>query len=56
MQVEFSFPPFLKSRKTPSTTPPSEWRFLPFLALPDGVHNCQQGMKRVCGLACDGVK
>ncbi|XP_020609243.1 late secretory pathway protein AVL9 homolog isoform X1 [Orbicella faveolata] len=41
-EVEFSFPPFLKNGNTPSTTPPSEWRFLPFLALPDGVHNCQQ--------------
>ncbi|KAJ7369780.1 late secretory pathway protein avl9 [Desmophyllum pertusum] len=40
-EVEFSFPPLLKHGNSP-TTLPSEWRFLPFLALPDGAHNCEQ--------------
>ncbi|KAL9966000.1 hypothetical protein ACROYT_G024005 [Oculina patagonica] len=41
-EVEFSFPPLLKDGNSQTTTLPSEWRFLPFLALPDGVHNCEQ--------------
>ena len=40
VQVEFSFPPLGDSK---NNTLPSEWRFLPFLALPDGAHNCEQG-------------
>ena len=36
------FPPIGKSQDTKL---PSEWRFLPFLALPDGAHNCEQGAK-----------
>ncbi|CAH3175904.1 unnamed protein product [Porites evermanni] len=38
-EVEFSFPPLGNSH---STLLPSEWQFLPFLALPDGAHNCEQ--------------
>lgn len=38
-EVEFLFPPIGNSQ---STTLPSEWKFLPFLALPDGAHNCEQ--------------
>ncbi|KAK2564980.1 Late secretory pathway protein AVL9-like protein [Acropora cervicornis] len=38
-EVEFTFPPIGKSQDTKL---PSEWRFLPFLALPDGAHNCEQ--------------
>jgi len=38
-EVEFSFPPLGDSK---NNTLPSEWRFLPFLALPDGAHNCEQ--------------
>ena len=44
MQVEFLYPPLAKHGSSQSTaTLPSEWRFLPFLALPDGAHNCEQG-------------
>lgn len=55
IQVEFTFPPIGKSQDTKL---PSEWRFLPFLALPDGAHNCEQGARiisvRHCGFRMQG--
>lgn len=41
-EVEFLYPPLGKQRNSQSLILPSEWRFLPFLALPDGAHNCEQ--------------
>ncbi|XP_068741613.1 late secretory pathway protein AVL9 homolog [Montipora capricornis] len=38
-EIEFSYPPLGNSK---DTTLPREWQFLPFLALPDGAHNCEQ--------------
>lgn len=41
-EVEFLYPPLGKQRNSQSSILPSEWKFLPFLALPDGAHNCEQ--------------
>lgn len=30
-----------------SSVLPDEWRYLPFLALPDGAHNYQEGRKTI---------
>lgn len=38
-EIEFSYPPLGNSK---DTTLQREWQFLPFLALPDGAHNCEQ--------------
>lgn len=48
-QVEFSYPPLLPNEGHDSNLLPEEWKYLPFLALPDGAHNYQEGMSR---LAC----
>lgn len=41
-QVEFSYPPIIPSAGHDSSTLPEEWKYLPFLALPDGAHNHQE--------------
>ncbi|XP_030630035.1 late secretory pathway protein AVL9 homolog [Chanos chanos] len=41
-QVEFSYPPIIPSEGHDSNTLPEEWKYLPFLALPDGAHNYQE--------------
>ncbi|MBZ3875642.1 Late secretory pathway protein AVL9-like protein [Sciurus carolinensis] len=43
-QVEFSYPPLIPGDGHDSHTLPEEWKYLPFLALPDGAHNYQEGM------------
>ncbi|KAG7258201.1 hypothetical protein CRUP_003690 [Coryphaenoides rupestris] len=42
-QVEFSYPPLLPDESHDSGGLPEQWRYLPFLALPDGAHNYQEG-------------
>lgn len=42
-QVEFSYPPLMPDEGHDSNVLPEEWRYLPFLALPDGAHNYQEG-------------
>ncbi|XP_034718758.1 late secretory pathway protein AVL9 homolog [Etheostoma cragini] len=42
-QVEFSYPPLMPAEGHDSNLLPEEWRYLPFLALPDGAHNYQEG-------------
>lgn len=42
-QVEFSYPPLVPDEGHDSSVLPDEWRYLPFLALPDGAHNYQEG-------------
>uniref|UniRef100_A0A8C1WTT0 AVL9 homolog (S. cerevisiase) n=1 Tax=Cyprinus carpio TaxID=7962 RepID=A0A8C1WTT0_CYPCA len=42
-QVEFSYPPIIPGAGHDSNTLPEEWKYLPFLALPDGAHNHQEG-------------
>uniref|UniRef100_A0A3B3SLS9 AVL9 homolog (S. cerevisiase) n=1 Tax=Paramormyrops kingsleyae TaxID=1676925 RepID=A0A3B3SLS9_9TELE len=42
-QVEFSYPPLLPEEGHDSSLLPQEWKYLPFLALPDGAHNYQEG-------------
>ncbi|KAM8882209.1 late secretory pathway protein AVL9 homolog [Synchiropus picturatus] len=63
-QVEFSFPPLLPEQGHDSSLLPEEWKYLPFLALPDGAHNFQEDtvyfhlpplggdMKCVYGVSC----
>ncbi|CAM4516729.1 unnamed protein product [Caretta caretta] len=41
-QVEFSYPPLLSGEGHDSHSLPEEWKYLPFLALPDGAHNYQE--------------
>ncbi|GAB1290866.1 Late secretory pathway protein AVL9 homolog [Apodemus speciosus] len=41
-QVEFSYPPLIPEDGHDSHTLPEEWKYLPFLALPDGAHNYQE--------------
>ncbi|XP_027696016.1 late secretory pathway protein AVL9 homolog [Vombatus ursinus] len=41
-QVEFSYPPLITGEGHDSHTLPEEWKYLPFLALPDGAHNYQE--------------
>ncbi|KAM9713058.1 late secretory pathway protein AVL9 homolog [Menidia menidia] len=40
-QVEFSYPPLVPDEGHDSNLLPEEWKYLPFLALPDGAHNYQ---------------
>ena len=42
-QVEFSYPPLVPGESHDSKKLPEEWKYLPFLALPDGAHNYQEG-------------
>ncbi|XP_051522919.1 late secretory pathway protein AVL9 homolog isoform X1 [Myxocyprinus asiaticus] len=63
-QVEFSYPPIIPGTAHDSNTLPEEWKYLPFLALPDGAHNYQEDtvyfhlppldehMKCVYGVSC----
>ncbi|XP_053570415.1 late secretory pathway protein AVL9 homolog isoform X2 [Bombina bombina] len=41
-QVEFSYPPLIPGDSHDSHSLPEEWKYLPFLALPDGAHNFQE--------------
>ncbi|NXA49646.1 AVL9 protein, partial [Nothocercus julius] len=41
-QVEFSYPPLMPGEGHDSHSLPEEWKYLPFLALPDGAHNYQE--------------
>ncbi|KAM4028056.1 late secretory pathway protein AVL9 homolog [Anomaloglossus baeobatrachus] len=41
-QVEFSYPPLIPGEGHDSHSLPGEWKYLPFLALPDGAHNFQE--------------
>ncbi|XP_053914750.1 late secretory pathway protein AVL9 homolog isoform X2 [Cuculus canorus] len=41
-QVEFSYPPLKPGEGHNSQSLPEEWKYLPFLALPDGAHNYQE--------------
>ncbi|XP_068092681.1 late secretory pathway protein AVL9 homolog [Hyperolius riggenbachi] len=41
-QVEFSYPPLIPEKGHDSNILPEEWKYLPFLALPDGAHNFQE--------------
>ncbi|KAM8966361.1 late secretory pathway protein AVL9 homolog [Pelodytes ibericus] len=41
-QVEFSYPPLIQGEGHDSHLLPEEWKYLPFLALPDGAHNFQE--------------
>ncbi|KAM4544211.1 late secretory pathway protein AVL9 homolog [Fundulus diaphanus] len=41
-QVEFSYPPLMPNEAHDSGLLPEEWKYLPFLALPDGAHNYQE--------------
>ncbi|XP_040288702.1 late secretory pathway protein AVL9 homolog [Bufo bufo] len=41
-QVEFSYPPLIPGEGHDSNVLPEEWKYLPFLALPDGAHNFQE--------------
>ncbi|KAM9308242.1 late secretory pathway protein AVL9 homolog [Gastrophryne carolinensis] len=41
-QVEFSYPPLIPAEGHDSNILPEEWKYLPFLALPDGAHNFQE--------------
>nr|XP_020666929.1 late secretory pathway protein AVL9 homolog [Pogona vitticeps]XP_020666930.1 late secretory pathway protein AVL9 homolog [Pogona vitticeps] len=41
-QVEFSYPPLIPGEGHDSHSLPDEWKYLPFLALPDGAHNYQE--------------
>ncbi|KAL4631024.1 hypothetical protein GN956_G15264 [Arapaima gigas] len=63
-QVEFSYPPLIPKEGHDSSSLPEEWKYLPFLALPDGAHNYQEDsvyfhlppltgdMKCVYGVSC----
>ncbi|XP_029001464.2 late secretory pathway protein AVL9 homolog [Betta splendens] len=63
-QVEFTYPPLLPDEGHDSHLLPEEWKYLPFLALPDGAHNYQEDtvyfhlpphsgdMKCVYGVSC----
>ncbi|XP_059841357.1 late secretory pathway protein AVL9 homolog isoform X1 [Hypanus sabinus] len=41
-QVEFSYPPLVSEEGHEGHSLPEEWKYLPFLALPDGAHNYQE--------------
>ncbi|KAJ7322644.1 hypothetical protein JRQ81_018931 [Phrynocephalus forsythii] len=41
-QIEFSYPPLIPGEGHDSHSLPEEWKYLPFLALPDGAHNYQE--------------
>ncbi|XP_053121099.1 late secretory pathway protein AVL9 homolog isoform X2 [Hemicordylus capensis] len=41
-EVEFSYPPLIPGEDHDSHNLPEEWKYLPFLALPDGAHNYQE--------------
>ncbi|XP_026557992.1 late secretory pathway protein AVL9 homolog isoform X2 [Pseudonaja textilis] len=41
-QIEFSYPPLITGESHDSNSLPEEWKYLPFLALPDGAHNYQE--------------
>ncbi|XP_019326077.1 PREDICTED: late secretory pathway protein AVL9 homolog [Aptenodytes forsteri] len=41
-RVEFSYPPLKPGEGHDSHSLPEEWKYLPFLALPDGAHNYQE--------------
>ncbi|XP_068160474.1 late secretory pathway protein AVL9 homolog isoform X2 [Antennarius striatus] len=45
-QVEFAYPPLMPDGGHDSNLLPEEWKYLPFLALPDGAHNYQEGLER----------
>ncbi|XP_041717526.2 late secretory pathway protein AVL9 homolog [Coregonus clupeaformis] len=64
-QVEYSYPPLIPDEGHDSNNLPEEWKYLPFLALPDGAHNYQEDtvffhlppltgvdMKCVYGVSC----
>ncbi|XP_075905165.1 late secretory pathway protein AVL9 homolog [Nelusetta ayraudi] len=63
-QVEFSYPPLMPDEGHDSNLLPEEWKYLPFVALPDGAHNFQEDtvffhlpplsedMKCVYGVSC----
>ncbi|KAL3040544.1 late secretory pathway protein AVL9 homolog [Trematomus bernacchii] len=63
-QVEFSYPPLMPDEGHDSNLLPEEWKYLPFLALPDGAHNFTEDtvyfhlpplgedMKCVYGVSC----
>lgn len=63
-QVEFSYPPLMPDEGHDSSLLPEEWKYLPFVALPDGAHNYQEDtvffhlpplsgdMKCVYGVSC----
>ncbi|XP_070566717.1 late secretory pathway protein AVL9 homolog [Ptychodera flava] len=38
-QVDFSYPPLIEGQALDSHEVPTQWKYLPFLALPDGAHN-----------------
>ncbi|KAI1242923.1 Late secretory pathway protein AVL9, partial [Lamprotornis superbus] len=42
VRVEFSYPPLKPGEGHDSQSLPEEWKYLPFLALPDGAHNYQE--------------
>ena len=44
-KVDFSYPPLIEGQPEDSHDVPSEWKHLPFLALPDGAHNFEDGKK-----------
>lgn len=41
--MEFSYPPLMPDEGHDSNLLPEEWKYLPFVALPDGAHNFQEG-------------
>uniref|UniRef100_A0A0F7ZDR1 Late secretory pathway protein AVL9 n=2 Tax=Crotalus TaxID=8728 RepID=A0A0F7ZDR1_CROAD len=41
-QIEFSYPSLIPGESHNSNSLPEEWKYLPFLALPDGAHNYQE--------------
>ncbi|XP_071497067.1 late secretory pathway protein AVL9 homolog [Diadema antillarum] len=41
-QVDFSYPPLIADETSEISEVPSEWKHLPFLALPDGAHNYEE--------------
>ncbi|XP_032802222.1 late secretory pathway protein AVL9 homolog [Petromyzon marinus] len=55
-QVEFSYPPLLEKEGHDSHSLPEEWKYLPFLALPDGAHNFQEDTVFFLLPARDGEK
>uniref|UniRef100_A0A8C5RM85 UDENN domain-containing protein n=1 Tax=Laticauda laticaudata TaxID=8630 RepID=A0A8C5RM85_LATLA len=40
--IEFSYPSLITGESHDSNSLPEEWKYLPFLALPDGAHNYQE--------------
>ncbi|XP_035689157.1 late secretory pathway protein AVL9 homolog isoform X1 [Branchiostoma floridae] len=41
-QIEYAYPPLLEGQPPDSHDLPDEWKYLPFLALPDGAHNFEE--------------